>query len=632
MKKQTHVRDRVKTGNGSRSRKTPADYCALAHECGFAWIGPEVPMVTIKTEWQCSQGHRWQAHYNSIQQGHGCPYCAGVARKTRSDYEALANLRGFKWLGPEVPNTTIRTWWQCPESHRWDAIYSTIQQGHGCPYCANRIPKTPADYEALANLRGFKWLGPEVPNTTIRTWWQCPENHRWDAIYSTIRQGRGCPYCAGIARKTPPDYEALASLRGFKWLGPEVPNQKTKTWWECSSGHRWQARYGDIRRGSRCPECHGMTNGVRSSRQQRKLAEMLRGDLNVHQDPYTIDIGVERSGCKIAVEYDAWYWHAHMETYETQRTKWLNDKGWHVLQIRSGSRLPTPEQLEGAMRALQDGAWHIEIVLDDWGKGMHRLSDESECRTEEPKELRKQQADYHALAAKRGFKWLGPEAPNIQTKTKWECAQGHQWEARYGSIYTGCGCPYCANRVPKTTDDYCALATERGFKWLGPEVLDTRTKTWWECSRGHRWQSNYSDIYSGRGCPYCANRIPKTPADYQALAVERGFKWLGPEVLDTQTKTWWECEHGHQWQAIYANVKRGSGCRKCAGLAPKTADDFLTLASERGFKWLGTRPVSVHVRTEWECPKGHRWQAPYNSIQQGHGCPQCAGRGRRSRM
>jgi hypothetical protein len=114
---------------------------------------------------------------------------------------------------------------------------------------------------------------------------------------------------------------------------------------------------------------------------------------------------------------------------------------------------------------------------------------------------------------------LGPEAPNVQTKTGWQCPQGHQWQATYDKIRGGTGCPYCAGSLPKTPDDYHALAEKRGFVWTGPEVANIKTKTGWQCPQGHHWQANYSKIQSGTGCPFCARRAPThSPGDGRASA------------------------------------------------------------------------------------------------------------------
>ena len=476
-------------------RKTPVDYHALAEKRGFRWLGPEVPNARTRTAWECTQGHQWSAVYNSIQRGSGCPFCAGRAPKTAADYHALAEKQGFQWLGPEVPRVIVKTTWQCDQGHRWDASYNNIQKGSGCPFCAGKAPKTPADYHALAQERGFQWLGPEVPNTATKTLWQCSDGHQWQATHGNIRNGRGCPHCAGLVPKSPNDYHRLAEERGFRWLGPEVPNIQTNTGWQCEEGHQWEARYNSVQRGTGCPYCAGV--------------------------------------------------------------------------------------------------------------------------------VRRTPAEYRALAEERGFQWLGPEVTSTRTKTLWQCEDGHEWEACYDKIRQCRGCPVCSDHVPKVPADYHALAAEREFRWLGPEVSTSHDHTTWECQKGHRWEASFSKIQYGTGCPFCAGKAPKSPADYYALAEERGFRWLGPEGTRIDIKTGWQCEEGHTWETAYANIYGGTGCPFCAGKAPKIPADYHALAEERGFRWIGPEVPTVLTKTGWECAERHQWEATYANIQQGRGCPLC---------
>jgi len=296
--------------------------------------------------------------------------------------------------------------------------------------------KIPADYHAIAEKYGFRWLGPEVPNTRIKSKWKCKQDHQWEVSYSSIQQGSGCPFCTGKARKTPADYYALAEKRGFRWLGPQVRNVMTKTKWECKQGHQWETRYCDIQQGSGCVFC-----------------------------------------------------------------------------AKGGRKLPS---------------------------------------------------DYYALAEKRGFRWLGPEVPNIATRTRWECKQGHQWEARYHSIEQGTSCPFCGKRRRKLPSDYHALAEKCGLCWLGPQVPNVMTRTRWECKQGHQWEIHYNSIHQGNGCPFCAKGGYNLPSDYHALAKERGLCWSGPQVSNINTRTKWECKQGHQWEASYRNIRRDSDCPLCA--------------------------------------------------------------------
>jgi hypothetical protein len=241
---------------------------------------------------------------------------------------------------------------------------------------------------------------------------------------------------------------------------------------------------------------------------------------------------------------------------------------------------------------------------------------------------RKIPQDYHILAEKRAFEWLGPEVRNTDTKTTWKCTRSHEWQTDYGHIKQGRGCPYCSNRVPKTHEDYHGLARIKGFKWLGEKALGVMSKTQWRCSQGHEWEAKYNHIKNGRGCPYCAGRAQKTPEDFRQLAKIKGFTWLGPEVPNTTTKTRWRCDEEHEFLTTYTVLRasKGKGCPYCAGKAHKKPDDYYKLADRRDYEWLGpVMPPTVFGKTLWCCNQGHEWKANYHHLDYGHGCPHCAG-------
>jgi hypothetical protein len=143
--------------------------------------------------------------------------------------------------------------------------------------------KTPQDYHILAEKRGFEWLGPEVANVLTKTWWHCSEGHEWEAHYSHIKEGSGCPYCTGKSAsavqniihkkiRTPKDYHILAKNRNIKWLGPRVSSVRLKTWWECSKKHKWEARYYHIKQNTKCPYCSILET---QSKGEKRIAKFL---------------------------------------------------------------------------------------------------------------------------------------------------------------------------------------------------------------------------------------------------------------------------------------------------------------------------------------------------------------------
>ncbi len=350
------------------ARKLPKDYHELAESKGIKWLGPEVPNTHTKTKWQCAQGHEWRAPYNRINQKHGCPFCVGKAPKVPADYHALARKKNFQWIGPMVPKVTIKTRWLCERGHVFASDHHSIKKGSGCSFCAGNAPITHEGYKSLARNRNFKWCGPMVPNTSTPTTWECEKKHRWMASYSNIKNGSNCPKCSSIAPLTASDYYALGQKRGFNWCEPAAaPNIQTKTTWECIGGHRWSATYSNIYRGTGCPHCVDIVNGHRVSKLQRQLCEMLDGELNYPCGSYRIDVALSKE--KIAIEYDSWYWHGDRLEGDAERDKELLSAGWKILHIKSNSKLPTQYQLGAALALLRNGEVLTEIVLRDWGKG-----------------------------------------------------------------------------------------------------------------------------------------------------------------------------------------------------------------------------------------------------------------------
>lgn len=303
---------------------------------------------------------------------------ANKRRYHASTYKLLAKQRGFKWIGPKVINTQTRTTWECKLGHRWETSYGNIQQGYGCPYCSGKARKTPDDYTKLARDRGFKWLGPIIANVQTKTTWQCKKGHQWKAPYDDVLQGSGCMVCAiehrnDQKRKKADHYHMLAKKRGFKWLGPDVHDTKRKTFWQCSRDHQWQAHYNSIAQGSGCPTCIDLVNGARVSQIQKKLGRMLRGKINYRSGRYNIDVALIIDGASIAIEYDSWFWHGHREKDDRKRTKKLIAKGWRVLRIKSNALLPSRERVMDAIDLLLNGKSRTEIVLKDWGKGLTKF-------------------------------------------------------------------------------------------------------------------------------------------------------------------------------------------------------------------------------------------------------------------
>jgi thiol-disulfide isomerase/thioredoxin len=223
------------------------------------------------------------------------------------------------------------------------------------------------------------------------------------------------------------------------------------------------------------------------------------------------------------------------------------------------------------------------------------------------------------IADEKGGKCLSKVYKGDNKKLLWECSKGHQWKAVPSSIKQGKWCPYCAGIAKKTIEQMHQLAKERGGRCLSEKYINNQTKLLWECSEGHRWKATPRQ---GKWCPYCAGR-GKTIEDMQKLAKGRGGKCISKAFLGARKKLLWECSKGHQWMAIPDSIRRGSWCPQCRGSKKQTIEKMRQIAKKRGGKCLSNIYLNNSSKLLWECENGHQWEAIYSSIQRGRWCPVC---------
>jgi len=526
-----------------KRRLKAADYHNLAQEKGLAWLGPEVRLTKDKTWWQCSELHKWEATYQRARVT-GCVLCnksektstsdrrnknklsqqrkeipssshskkvpilshsrveqiadfalknPQKSKRTTENYHELAKRRGMLWIGPEVKTTHTKTTWQCTAGHQWQAIFTKILQGRGCPTCAHanqseRQRKKPDDYKAMGLSRGFQWIGPTVDNNNKKTGWKCQKGHEWQAPLHSLTSGQGCPTCgkqsAAIKLShSSDDYLEAASQRGFKWLGPPVPNALTRTGWECHLGHQWQAQFSNIKNGSRCPEC---------SRQMR--GDATRNDVMDYQG--------------IAKKFNI-LWLGPVVANVNEKTGWRcqDNHDWQMSHsgIRRGYGCPVCNRQRNTINA------------------------------------RLKVQDYVDVATAVGLRWLGPEVERSNDKTGWECSKGHKWKADYNHIKSGRNCPTCGRSTAgdatrHSEKEYEALAASKKFVWLGPTARNILADTEWECPKGHRWIASYRSVKKLVGCPGCSNAVDGTKVSTQQMKLAKmvggivNFKFGGYKV------------------------------------------------------------------------------------------------------
>ncbi len=593
--------------------------------------------VNTKLKWQCKEGHIWEAMPSNIKKGQWCPYCARLhmgdsQRLSIEEMQEIAKNRGGKCLSTKYINAHTKLKWQCKEGHRWEAAPHGIKSGKWCPYCGGTAKLTIEDMQKIAKSRGGKCLSEKYINSKTKLKWQCKEGYIWEAMPSNIKKGHWCPHCAGEAKLTIEEMQEIAKSRGGKCLSEKYINANTKLKWQCKEGHIWEAAPNNIKMGQWCPIC---SNGV-SERICCKYFEIIFNEkfpksrhkwlTNSEGNQMELDGFCKELG--IAFEYQGQQHYKYNKHFHKKAEEFIRRVGddyskQNLCKIHNIVLIEIPYNIE-----YEKMGEYIVNQCKEKSIKVPKITSEINYRlfnVYSPERLKEMQN----LAELKGGKCLSTKYINANTKLKWQCGEGHTWEATPHGIKSGKWCPYCAGLVKLTIEEMQELAEEKDGKCLSAEYINNHTKLRWQCKEGHTWEATPHGIKSGSWCPYCSNNAKLTIEEIQELAKRREGKCLSEKYINSKTKLKWQCKEGHRWEATPNKIKIGRWCPHCARLhmgdsQRLSIEEMQEIAKNRGGKCLSTKYINANTKLKWQCKEGHRWEAIPSSIKKGSWCPVCA--------
>lgn len=178
------------------------------------------------------------------------------------------------------------------------------------------------------------------------------------------------------------DMKRIASEKGGWCLSEEYINQMTKLTWKCSKGHVWDTLPKHIRKGAWCPTC------ARKAENRNNYGDISIDDLK--------KIAGDKGGKVLSERY----------VNKSTKLQFMCGNG-HIFETRPA-----------------------EILRGNWCSfcaGKHKYSIES----------------MHVSAKKKNGKCLSSTYQNVFTKLKWECSNGHVFEAIPKHVINGHWCPNC---------------------------------------------------------------------------------------------------------------------------------------------------------------------------------------------
>ena len=564
-----------------KKKKYVSDYAHLMEEWdweknGEAGLNPEILSQGCHQEawWKCSHGHSWNSIIsNRIRLNRGCPYCAGQrpivgATDLCTTHPSLAkewNYAKNEELLPEqcMGGSHKIVWWICSEGHEWKAQIKSRANGVGCPYCANKLVYR--GYNDLATTHpelAAEWHPTKNENLTPqditfgsgkKVWWQCKNNHEWEASVDNRTKGRGCPVCSSRRRTSFPE-QAI-----YYYIKKAFPDAQ---------------------------------NGYKE----------IFNQTSMELDIYIPTI-------KVGIEYDGRRYHSQTSNRirDSRKYKICREQGIMLIRITDNMRAEIIINCDRRIAIPEANDFYltsaISQLLYKLGKPMNvniakdRLDILSYLSTTDVS----LESTFPEIAKEWNYeknKELLPSMfhPGSNEKVWWICSVcGQEWKTslaeRTGRDKTNC--PRCARMkgaekrretLIERHGSVAEVAPQLVAEWdyekndITPEIVSASSskRVWWKCKVcDYNWETTIDQRVSrNSGCPCCKNRV--VVAGKNDLATTHPHlleEWnyekntvLPKEVTaGSGKKVWWKCSVcGNEWNSVIHTKANGSGCPVCA--------------------------------------------------------------------
>ena len=617
--------------------------------------------VKEKLTWKCNEGHIWDSALDNIINGSWCPICGNLKKaKSRLRYNIqeiniIAKSRGGMCLSTEFKGMNYPLKWKCSNNHEWVSTPKCIiRLGTWCPYCSKKVKHTIDELKLIACENGGECLSEKYTGAHSKLTWKCSYGHIWEASASSIINSKSwCPTCSLkiIASKNTKfsldDMHTIAGKYGGLCLSQKYVNSYTKLKWKCAEGHEWEAIPSSIQRGSWCPYCSLYLN----ERICRKYFELLFNSQFNKIKPKWLKIGpkiiLELDGysknLEIAFEYQGRQHYEIVDHYDNDLKKRIEyDEIKKKLCELNGVKLiivPYTIKIEFLEKFIRDECKKLDINIP-----RNEAINENEL-IEAYLSFSKEIEKLKLFAENKGGKLLTSYYVNAVTKMKWQCANGHIWEATPNNIINNLTwCAKCLNMEVDTIDNMKQLALEHGGLCLSEQYFNQKTKLRWRCAEGHEWEAIPRNIKNKKyWCPYCAGLKKWHPflsneqirlEDIKNFATSKGGKCLSEQYLNSKIKLRWKCAKGHEWEAVPKHIiKSKSWCPYCSGLKkwhPQYSNEEARLeelrnyALSKGGKCLSTKYLGMGKKHKWQCAEGHIWYTRASHVIHSNSwCPIC---------
>jgi len=497
------------------------------------------------------------------------------------DMQVHAASKGGRLLSEFWINSKQKYEWECSFGHSWTATWASVgTTGTWCPICAGQTPRSIDELRKTAEERGGKLITTEYVGTENSKYeFECSLGHRFENRFRHIvDRNQWCPICSKGSKS-----EEVARTHFEQIFGLPFPRVKPK-WLRNArnfvmeiDGYCESLQIGFEYQGAQhYKESHYKSNlKQRISDDEDKARICAENGVRLFilsylmpYENFSDEIKKQAQGFGISrneFDFDA--------KIDLNLAFIRDDRLIELKNILAAKSITVLSDKWLGVSTLYD--FQCQICKHEWKSRANAYFNSrrvSGCKKCSMRELRdKQTFDINSLnqyASSHGGKVLSKVYVRRNSKYRFECRQGHEFESNFNNmVYRKEFCPICEGRIRRETLTSQEAQSLFELHRLSPIGEYPGPRKIWESKC-----MNCSNLVSPRletlrskgiGCLYCSGFLidPK-----QAIKVLESYDLTPLEPFPGSSKKWkvkcGKCESVNF--PIYSNLKKGQGgCRTC---------------------------------------------------------------------
>ena len=212
-----------------------------------------------------------------MRRDHGCPSCAGVLKFTLEQAKKKYLLVGLELLANCYSNNKTKHLAKCLVCHHaWHSLPKSVFKGIGCPSCAGvRVPSL-EEVRLIFIKNNIELLDIVYTNSQTPLYARCIKClYSWYISSQSVKEGHGCPNCAGNRKYTIDEIEKIYLNCGLEFLAKLYINSNSLHITRCMDClYKWETRPNSVMQGYGCPSCSLFKNEKSAIKYIEELTEI----------------------------------------------------------------------------------------------------------------------------------------------------------------------------------------------------------------------------------------------------------------------------------------------------------------------------------------------------------------------